>query len=331
MFIYLGRFMKLCFFAVFLLACSASFALQTVTVGSTFSCDFLDQGDTHFGETSTATWTQDQIDAAVRALSTWDSLIANTPGRTLTVGLSWYNESNNTLANASSPFRYYYTNNAQQVSTFAEDIWKNGNNAGGSPSSHYDIVIHCNTYQANQFYFGADILPSSINQYDFQSILTHEVGHAVGFLSLATETGSFRTENVTDSNNRSYSTMLYTAYDKLMTNKEGQKLVNLASANPNTAVFQLGDTVALDGTELTVYNPATWQNGSSMAHIDSESDPDALMQYSISKDTYRRTLTDGEIQLMSAMGWNMVPEPSTVTLSLFALGMLVGRRRRSAA
>lgn len=43
------------------------------------------------------------------------------------------------------------------------------------------------------------------------------------------------------------------------------------------------------------------------------------MQYSISPDTYHRTLTDGEVGLMRSMGWNMVPEPATATLSLLGL------------
>lgn len=327
-FAHLGR---ACSLTACLWACSGALALQTAEVGSTFSCTFLDQGEARFTETSSATWTTEQIDAAVRALSTWDNLIADTPGRTLTVGLSWYESADSTLANASSPFLYYYKNGSQQVSTFAEDIWKNGNENGGDPSSHYDIVIRCNTHYLSQLHFGADIPSSPTYQCDFQSILTHEVGHAVGFLSLATETGSFRTKSGIDEQGNSYSTMLYTAYDNLMTNEEGQHLVSLASADPEGAAFKLGDKIALGESGLTAYNPTEWDPGASMAHIDSASDPDALMQYSIAPDTYRRTLSEGEMQVMNAMGWNMVPEPSTVTLSLVALGMLIGRRRRSAA
>ena len=50
-------------------------------------------------------------------------------------------------------------------------------------------------------------------------ILTHEVGHAVGFLSLATQTGTFQVQS--GSASTTYSTMLYTKYDSLLTNQEG--------------------------------------------------------------------------------------------------------------
>lgn len=94
----------------------------------------------------------------------------------------------------------------------------------------------------------------------FQSILTHEIGHAAGFLSLATQTGTFQVQSGNAS--AAYSTMLYTRYDSLLTNQEGQSIVNKAG-NGNTA-FTLGETLSLGDTGLTAYNPATWQQGSSM-------------------------------------------------------------------
>ena len=180
------------------------------------------------------------------------------------------------------------------------------------------------TSHLNSLYYEVALPAEHTGKYDFQSILTHEIGHAAGFLSLATQTGTFQVQSGNAS--AAYSTMLYTRYDSLLTNQEGQSIVNKAG-NGNTA-FTLGETLSLGDTGLTAYNPATWQQGSSMAHIDSASDPDALMQYSISPDTYHRTLTDGEMELMRSMGWKMVPEPGTSTLSLLGLAVLALRRRR---
>lgn len=264
------------------------------------------------------------MNAAIRALTIWDSLINSAPGRTLTVGFTWYNgASSSTLASASSSYQYYPSSGPQQVSTWAESVWRDGNTQ--TNDNGYDIYIQCNTSYVDAFYYGAALPTNPTGKYDFQSILMHEVGHTVGFSSLATETGSFQVKSGNAS--ATYNTMLYTKYDSLLTNNEGRSLVEKAG-NGNTA-FILGETLSLDGTDLTAYNPSTWKEGSSIAHIDSASDPDALMQYSISSDTYHRTLTDGEIHLMRSMGWNMVPEPCTSALSLLGLAVLTLRRRRS--
>lgn len=157
----------------------------------------------------------------------------------------------------------------------AEAVWRDGSTR---TTSGYDIYIQCNTSHLASLYYGAALLAEHTGKYDFQSILTHEVGHAVGFLSLATQTGTFQVQS--GSASTTYSTMLYTKYDSLLTNQEGQSIVEKAG-NGNTA-FTLGETLSLGDTGLTVYNPTTWSEGSSMAHIDSTSDPDALMQYSTS-------------------------------------------------
>lgn len=299
-------------------------AVQTASIGSTFSCTFLDAGEQgFFDSSSTHTWNQDQIDAALRALTTWDSLINSTPGRTLTVGFTWYDGANSpTLASAYSPYLYYHTNGPQQVSTRAESVWRDGSTKAGTG---YDIYIQCNTSHLDSLYYEAALSPEPTRKYDFQSILTHEVGHTVGFLSLAEQTGTFQVQS--ENTPIAYSTMLYTRYDSLLANQEGLSIVEKAG-NGSTA-FTLGETLSLGDAGLTAYNPPTWQQGSSMAHIDSTSDPDALMQYSISPDTYHRTLTDGEMELMRSMGWNMVPEPSTPALALLGLAALTLRRRRS--
>ena len=61
-------------------------------------------------------------------------------------------------------------------------------------------------------------------------------GMPLVFLSLATQTGTFQVQS--GSASTTYSTMLYTKYDSLLTNQEGQSIVEKAG-NGNTA-FTLG-------------------------------------------------------------------------------------------
>ncbi len=311
-------------------------AEQIVNVGDTFKCYFIDEGETGRSDTaaqlritaSSATWTSEQIRAATSALTTWDNLIGNTPGRTLTVGLYWENISGNTLAYAGSNYFYYKTPGLQKVSTFAEDIWKNGSIRADNETS-YDIYIVCNSGQTN-FYFGEVPFTggSSTGKWDFQSVLTHEIGHGLGFLSMTTSAGTFQTVQDSAGN----SPTLYTAFDELMTDESGTKLIDKAKADPSAVVFTAGEKILLEGTNLTVYNPTTWAVGSSMSHVDSVSDPDALMQYSLLNDISRRSLTEAEIGLMRQMGWLMIPEPSFFGLLAGTLALVLAgtRRRRNA-
>lgn len=132
-------------------------AVQTVNIGSTFSCTFLDSGEKgFFDSSSTHTWTSDQIDSAIRALNTWNTLINSTPGRTLNVGLTWYDGADSsTLASAYSPYYYYLSNKPQQVSTMAEAVWRDGSTR---TTSGYDIYIQCNTSHLASLYYGAALL-----------------------------------------------------------------------------------------------------------------------------------------------------------------------------
>lgn len=74
----------------------------------------------------------------------------------------------------------------------AEAVWRDGSTR---TTSGYDIYIQCNTSHLASLYYGAALLAEHTGKYDFQSILTHEVGHAVGFLSLATQTGTFQVQS----------------------------------------------------------------------------------------------------------------------------------------
>lgn len=294
---------------------------QVLDVGNTFTCYFQDTDDTKYNYTSTSTWTFEQIDAVTRALSTWDNLILNTPARKLSVGLYWIDQGYSALASASSPGIYYLTSGLQKCSTVAEKVWREGDASAGYDNS-FDIKIYCNSNQINWFYYGADTMAVDEWKYDFQTIITHEIGHALGFITYSKSDGTFQTYNVDSSS----TTTIYSAFDSLMTNAGKEQIIS--KANGGNQAFTVGETLALSDTGLTVYNPSAWSNGSSMCHIDTDSDPDALMRYIFGYNETQRTLTAAEVRLMSAMGWKTIPESSASTLSLLGFFFLLWRRKR---
>ncbi len=128
-----------------------------------------------------------------------------------------------------------------------------------------EIIIHINSTMANQFYIGTDgNCPS--NQYDLESILLHEVGHGLGFLS-----------------NDSYDTYFGygsidqpTPFDAYAQLADGRRLMDLPSpsvelgkALSSTLVWSGKNGIAANnGIKPKLYTPATYQQGSSVSHLD---------------------------------------------------------------
>ena len=128
-----------------------------------------------------------------------------------------------------------------------------------------EIIININSTMANQFYVGTDgACPA--NQYDLESILLHEVGHGLGFLS-----------------NDSYDTFFgygsidqptpYDAYTQLL---DGRRLMDLPSpsielgkALTSPLVWAGKNGVAANnGVKPRLYTPTPYQQGSSISHLD---------------------------------------------------------------
>ncbi len=315
------------------LAASALLAEETVReVGTAFTCYYQNAGDNkHSNSTwvkysaSSRDWTDAQIAAVERALLTWDEAIGNTPVRRLNVGLFWLDFSTQGLGGAlasadSLIIQDPYAWPIDQDGTIAENVWRLGVDV--SREDTFDIHIYLNT--ATNYYDGLDAVVSSSGQYDLQTVVTHELGHALGFRSLANKNGTF---------NHIGTCMHHTAMDALMVNAAGESIVEKASTAEDKVGFSPGEALHLEGTELGVYNPTYWEPASSMTHVTGDSE--AVMQHMMNPGTVRRELSESEIQLMGAMGWDMaeraapaVPEPTTSTLSLLGLAALASRRRR---
>ncbi|MEG2236262.1 MAG: PEP-CTERM sorting domain-containing protein [Akkermansia sp.] len=308
---------------------TAQHAQATQKTYGIFDCNFLDQGrsDQVSGSTisSDSSWTDPQMACVERALNTWQNLLVNKSPRQLKALFSWSSGLGyGVLGGSTSPYSVCTSEpnlSSYQFMNTVELAWREGNNEQQWIPQDYDIVVQFATPYIKQFNF--DIAAPSGNQMDFQSIMTHEIGHNIGFFSTvqptqnadgtATGLGAFPLQ---DGN------PLYSAFDIQMDIQQDP------TGTTATQSINLGETIHIGDQGLTVYNPATWAGGSSMSHIDASSDPNALMQYNISDGVVRREPSSKELALLSDMGWKIVPEPSTGMLVLLSSSFLLLRRRR---
>ena len=150
-----------------------------------------------------------------------------------------------------------------------------------------EIVIHINSTMVNQFYVGTDgACPS--DQYDLESILLHEVGHGLGFLSNDSYDATFGYGSIDQP----------TPFDAYAQLPDGRRLMDLPS--PSTELGKaLTDTLVWSGKIATkanngikpkLYTPSTYQQGSSISHLD-----EATFSSSAENSVMTPNLSAGEV------------------------------------
>jgi len=146
-----------------------------------------------------------------------------------------------------------------------------------------EIIIHINSTMANQFYVGTDgACPA--NQYDLESILLHEVGHGLGFLSNDSYDSIYGYGSIDQP----------TPYDAYAQLPDGRRLMDLPSPSVElgkaltTSIVWSGrnGVAANNGVKPRLYTPNTYQQGSSISHLDegtfSSSGKDSVMTPNLS-------------------------------------------------
>ncbi len=305
-----------CLVCLILSLCPLTGNERVVEVGKAFTCHFQNKGDEglvadELRGPSAKDWTAEEIAAVRRALLAWDEVIETAPPRRLRAGLYWIDfESFGQGKSIGGSIVQIVTpdaaaEGAQRVFTRPEYLWREGR----EPGEGYDILLAFNS-KTTLFYLDEAADDGIGARFDFQSVVMHEIGHALGIGSALRgaqrEGGAMRTLSHTSPGGRC---MLYTTFDTLMRNERGESVVELAARRfAETGVpsgFNTGERITLAGSSLTIHNPAIFKSGTSGDHFEST---EALMQSKCPPGRYLRRITPEELGVMRLLGGAIAAE-----------------------
>ncbi len=257
---------------------------------------------------ATAEWTPDAIAAFEYAVGIWETLIVSDVP--ITVDACWAILGSNVLGAASStnigrnypemPLQNTWYPIALLNSFVGSD--KNGETA--------EVMANFNSEFSN-WYFGTDGNPR-FNQYDFVSVVLHEIGHGLGFagsMAVSTEIGLFGYGN-----SGQYDPVVYDVFSE---NGSGDQLIHAFGNGSAELREQLvsgnlyfGGTHVLEangGTPAKIYSPRNWSQGSSFSHLDTSFDNTghALMTHSIANGEAIHDPGHITLALLKDLGWEI--------------------------
>lgn len=181
------------------------------------------------------------------------------------------------------------------------------------------------------WYFGTDGNPG-LGQYDFVSVVLHELGHGLGFIgSLDVDDGSGFTECTGTAGLGCWGfggTPLI--FDQFAENGSDQQLINTGLfPNPSAALANqlTSNNIFFDGPNTRtangggpakLYTPNSWQPGSSFSHLDEifNGTPNALMTFSLNNGESAHNPGPVTLCMFQDMGWGLNPVCGTSNLQI---------------
>ena len=295
--------------AIICVSCRSALATPTVQNYGPFRVTFYNTGDTDDSGTTTGDqdWTAEQMNDVAACINTWDAKIADMPGRQVELHMFWDTLPQGVLGSASSA----RLGASGKAYSYAEYVWRQGINAGASSYGYDSRIRYSPAFAWN---FGADA--PAFSEFDFRSVITHEIGHTLGW------SGSY-----SSTDDRWWSGGI-TAWDSFLRDDAGNMPFQGTSGTPgnfnqvDNPVWFIGShaVAANGGDNVPIYAPDPYKSGSSLAHLDDSLFQNALMSYSIGNGQMVREPGTVEWAVMEDLGWTVVPEPGS--LGLLAVGAL---------
>ena len=240
------------------------------------------------------------IEAAVQ---TWDDTL-DTDSAPVVVWVVWKSLGNSRILGSGGPYElrsrnglptdYYYPAPLVNTLTGAD---QNGTNP------EIVIVLNKDLAASGAWHYGSSSPPGG--KIDLQSVVLHEVGHGVGFVSSASnESGPIAFSDPP---------FIYDAQGVY----QGGLVIN--TANVTTALTSGNVSIKIGNSRRRdVYTPSTWQQGTSFSHF--EPDSGSLMEPSLDSGSTTRVVDSGTLGLLRMIGWpadlNVTGPPTVTTRAL---------------
>lgn len=172
----------------------------------------------------------------------------------------------------------------------------------------------------SSWYFGTDGNPPG-DQYDFVSVVLHEIGHGLGFfgsMSVGSNCGG------AGIGCWGYGSGYPTIYDRFTENGAGTSLLSFPNFSSELAAQLTSNNIFFDGpnanaangnARVPLYAPGTWQQGSSYSHLAESFNGtvNALMTYSIGPGDSEHAPGPVMLGMFTDMGWGITTPTPTPT------------------
>ena len=262
---------------------------------------------------TTTEWSAEAQAAFAYAVDIWESLIVSSVP--IEVDACWKVLGTNVLGSAGTTNVGRNFAGAPQPNTWYPIALLNSITGSDANGATPEISANFNS-EFDNWYFGTDGTPN-YNQYDFVSVVLHEIGHGLGFagsMYVYSETGSYGYGR-----SGAYDPLIY---DRFVENGNEVVLIDgFANNSPNLAqqltsndLYFDGEHVrsANDGAPAKIYAPGRWSQGSSFSHLDVAFDNSdhALMTHSIANGEALHDPGNIALALLKDSGWTVsMPKP----------------------